>query len=146
MKNQAQNDYSKLVGNMKLGEMVNFVLETMLIKSNLYCGNFCLVKDILGYSQNRLVKVIKLRRSFKGYQQIIEFAAESAIFETNTNALCPVQRCIFKGDVQRMGVVQNVFEGWEKCLMLWKPIYFLDQQDDWEMTSYVVYKHQGGNK
>lgn len=47
---------------------------------------------------------------------------------------------------QRMGVVQNVFEGWEKCLMLWKPIYFLDQQEDWEMTSYVVYKHQGGNK
>lgn len=45
-----------------------------------------------------------------------------------------------------MDVVQNVFEGWEKCLILWNLIYFLNQQEDWEMASYVVYKHQGGNK
>lgn len=39
-----------------------------------------------------------------------------------------------------MDVVQKVFEGWEKCLILWNLICFLDQQEDWEMTSCVVYK------
>lgn len=45
-----------------------------------------------------------------------------------------------------MDVVQKVFEGWEKCSVLWNLICFSDQQESWEMASCVVCKQSGREK